>query len=118
VHEFGLAAQIVEQVVAESSRLGPGEKLTAVGLSVGVISGVDADALLFSLEAIAAGEGLSEIEFAVEKVPHRRRCPGCGRDFEVDVTAFESACPSCGSTGSVPIAGHELKIEYIEVEDQ
>ena len=47
-------------------------------------------------------------------VPARLLCPACAREWTLEEPDFR--CPSCGAPGVV-IAGRELELESIEVEE-
>jgi len=113
VHELGIAQSIVEAVRQEVLRHGGG-RVSRVGLKVGELSGVNADALRFSFEVTVQDTELTGAELAIEEVPLRFRCTRCETDFSS--VNFESVCPACGSVDTRPSGGDELQIVYLELE--
>ena len=111
MHELGIAAAILEQ--AQGAREGAG-RLARVGVRVGALSGVDPDALRFGFDVLARDADPQGIALDVERVEHRRRCESCG-DFESP--ELLAACPRCGSTGTTLLAGDELVLAWVEVEE-
>jgi hydrogenase nickel incorporation protein HypA/HybF len=117
MHEFGIASSIVDTVVAQSAGLVNGSRVVKVGVMIGDLSGVDVEALKFSFDAIVAGSDLAPLEIEIERRRHRRRCGDCHKEFDVDVMAFDARCPACANSNTEFLAGDELEILYLEVED-
>lgn len=114
MHELSIAQSIYETVLQEMER----RKLpaiSAVGVRVGALSGVLADALQFSFEAIIIDSPLAGCEFAIEELPVRGSCRNCGKAFVVK--DFRFCCPSCQSGQIEVTQGYELEIAYLEVEE-
>lgn len=117
MHEFGIARNIVETVTAESARLAPGSRVVAVGLRIGVLSGVEVESLSFCFQGIVADGQLDPLDLRVEQTPHMRHCRDCSSEFEVDVNSFIASCPRCGNRRTEFVCGDELEISYVEVEE-
>ncbi len=114
MHELSIAQSIVETVLQEMERRNLKE-VKAIGLRVGALSGVMAEALQFNYEVIVKETPLEHTRLEIEDVPVRARCRACGHRFEVREPFF--LCPGCGS-GDVEIqSGQELDIAYLEVEE-
>jgi hydrogenase nickel incorporation protein HypA/HybF len=117
MHEFGIANSIIDAVSAEVARIDNGARVVKVAVKIGDLSGVDAEALRFSFNAIVADTDLAPLELEIERLPHRRRCGDCSNEFEVDTTVFDAACPICGNVYTEFLAGAELDIDYLELEE-
>jgi len=113
VHELGIAQSIVEAVRQEVDRHGGG-RVSRIGLRIGELSGVNADALRFSFEVTVQDTEFTGAELAIEEVPLRFHCTRCDADFAS--VNFESVCPSCGSAATRASGGDELQIVYLELE--
>ena len=113
MHEIGIAATIIEAGQAEASRR-PGSKLLRIGVRVGVLSGVDNDALEFAFKALIAGTDLDLLEFEIERCQRRNRCRRCGLEFESPI--YEASCPQCASDDPLLVGGDELDIAFVELE--
>jgi hydrogenase nickel incorporation protein HypA/HybF len=95
MHEVGIANSILEAGHTEAARR-PGATLTGIGVRIGVLSGVDIDALRFAFECITA-----ETE-----------------DEKVVLSPFTDApCPRCHSTRTKFVSGDQLDIAFVEVEE-
>ena len=115
MHELGIASSIVDSVKAEAEKRS-GARLLAVGLRVGEVSGVNSDALEFCFHSLVRGTDLEPIRLDIERTARRHRCPGCSREF--DVVEYDPTCPDCGEFHTVLVAGDEMEIVYLEIEDQ
>jgi len=115
VHELGIARTIAETVERELSKSG-GRRPRRVGLRIGVLAGVEAEALQFAFEALIKDTILDGMTLEVESRPVSCRCSNCGDPFVVRDFVFD--CPRCGTTSTDCVGGRELEIAYLEVEDE
>lgn len=113
MHEIGIAAAIIEAGEAEALQR-PGSKLLRIGVRVGVLSGVDNDALEFAFKALVAGTDLDLLEFKIESCQRRNRCRKCSLEFESPV--YEASCPQCTSDDTLLVGGDELDLAFVELE--
>lgn len=114
MHELGIASSILDSVVKEAERR-PGTRILKVGLRIGELATVDVDALTFGWEALTKDTEWDGLGLTIEHVPRRQRCTICAHEF--DAPEFMTACPKCHDMLTVTIAGDELDIAYLEVEE-
>jgi len=114
MHELGIAQSILDRMKEESMRH-HGARVTKVGVRIGELSGVDPDSLSFGFEALSKETSLEGAALEIDFRRRRQRCSRCGCEFETD--AMLTACPDCGSLHTICIAGDELDIVFIELED-
>jgi hydrogenase nickel incorporation protein HypA/HybF len=114
MHELGIATSILEAVEKESRRH-PGARFQTVGLRIGELAGVDADALNFGWEAITRDTPWETLKLAIEQLPRKNRCQVC--EYEFAVRDYDVSCPRCKTFVTESISGDELDIAYIEVEE-
>jgi hydrogenase nickel incorporation protein HypA/HybF len=114
MHELSIAENILNTVRAEATRHGGG-RATKVGLRLGEFSGVEQDSLSFCFEALVKGSDLEPLELEIERVRQRNRCGRCETEF--DVVDFEIACPKCGALETRCVAGDEMQLTYLEMEE-
>jgi hydrogenase nickel incorporation protein HypA/HybF len=110
MHEVSVAGEIIRLVRKEMERRG-WEHLDEIGVSVGVLSGVDPEALSFAFEAVTAETDLSECRLAIDVVALEARCEPCGRTFAV--AEMEFRCPECGSVDIDVLRGQEMNITHL-----
>ena len=111
---MGIASSIVDTVTAEAQKR-PGTRLVAVGLRIGEVSGVSAEALDFCFQSLVKDTELEPVGLEIERSPRRHRCPKCGCEFVV--VDYDPTCPTCGEFSTALISGDEMEIVYLEVED-
>ena len=114
MHELSIASTILDRAKAASER-NSGARVTKIGLRIGEISGVDADALTFGFEALSKDTPFQGVVLEVEFCKRKQRCTACATEFAPE--GFSSVCPSCRSDASECIAGKELDVMFFELED-
>jgi hydrogenase nickel incorporation protein HypA/HybF len=115
LHELSIASSILETVRAElSSR--PGIRPTVIALRIGALSGVDAESLRFGFEALVRDTDYDPLRLEIELVPRRPKCIDCGCEYTV--VDNDSLCTNCQSPVAICVAGEELDIAYVEVEER
>jgi hydrogenase nickel incorporation protein HypA/HybF len=113
MHELGIAASILDSVQAETDRR-PGSHIHKVGVRIGELAGVDADALQFGFECLVKDTSFEPLELQIESVPRIQRCR-CGNEFRM--TDYDPRCPACGEFMTQCVSGEQLEITYMEVEE-
>ena len=114
MHELGIATSILESVQTAASR-NPGMHISKVGVKIGELAGVDADALQFGFECIIKGTEWEPLTLDIEWIPSVQRCTRCGHEFRM--ADFDPQCPKCGEFATQCISGEELDIAYMEVDE-
>jgi hydrogenase nickel incorporation protein HypA/HybF len=120
MHELSIASAILDRAKAVSEENGSA-RVTKVGVRIGEISGVEPDALRFGFEVLCKGTPMEAVVLEIEVCKRRLRCPHCSTEFEpetVDGMAVSTMiCPDCAGDDSVCVAGTELDVMFIELED-
>lgn len=114
MHELGIASSILDCVQTEAKKH-PGSHISKVGVKIGELSGVDADALQFGFECLVKDTEHEPLELAIEWIPRVQRCPQCQHEFRM--TEYDPQCPQCGEFMTVCISGEQLDIAYMEVDE-
>jgi hydrogenase nickel incorporation protein HypA/HybF len=112
MHELSIA----QAVVAIASRHAAGRQVHRVELRVGHLRQVVPSALQFAFELVSSGTALDGAELVIEEVPARGRCRACG--IETEMTAFPLQCSSCGGLDLELLAGEELLVDALELEEE
>ena len=112
MHEVSIASAIVT-VAAEHAA---GRRVTQVEVKIGRLRQVVPDALAFAFELATEETELAGAELVVEHVPARLRCRACGAETEAH--EFPFGCANCGSVDVTVVAGDELLVESLELEDE
>ena len=111
MHELSIA----EGVVAVVSRHAGGRRVCRVELKVGHLRQVVPTALAFAFELLTDGTPLAGAELVIEEVPARGRCRTCGA--ETTMTEFPLRCDACGGLDLEIVAGEELLVDALELEE-
>lgn len=114
MHEISLVASILDQLEEELAKR-PGSRFSKVGLRIGDLAGVDVDSLTFGFDALVKDTHWEPLALEIETVKRRQQCPRCKHEFEAE--HWSTACPACNEPATVTIAGEELQIAFIEVEE-
>jgi len=116
MHELSIAMSMVEMATEECLRLGA-ERVNALHLKLGLLSGVVKDALLFSYEIACDHTPLQGSRLLIEDVPVKVYCPNCNSEKTLDsIQLF--ACPACGALTPEVIEGRELLVVAMEIEER
>jgi len=114
MHEMSMAMSIVE-LVSEKARQAGAEKVTAIELEVGRLSGVMPEALSFCFAAAARGTPAEEARLDISEPAGEGRCRDCGLVFAVN--ALPGQCPECLGYAVGVAGGRELRVIAFSVED-
>lgn len=114
MHEVGIAASVLKAVRSEVA-LRPGSRACAVGLRIGELAGVDPESLRFGFDALVKDSDLEPLQLEVEYVARMQACLECEIEFAAD--RYTLACTGCGSLRTRCIAGDELDIAWIRMEE-
>ena len=112
MHELSIA----EAVVAIAEEHARGRRVTVVELKVGHLRQVVPSALEFSFELVAEGTVVEGARLEIEQVPVRVGCGACAAVS--GAVEFPLVCPSCGGLDVEVVAGEELSVESLELEDE
>ncbi len=115
MHELSIAYSLVS-AADEAARQAGVTCVEAVHLQLGAMSGVVAEALLFSYEIATKGTTLEGSELVIEELPVIVYCPTCQEQHQLDdIQRFR--CPMCDRpTGDIR-QGRELELISLEVRD-
>ena len=111
MHELSIA----EAIVTIAERHAAGRSVTKVEVRVGHLRQVVPTALEFAFELVSKGTVLDGAELALEEIPARGRCRDCGA--ETTMSAFPLACANCGALDMEILAGEELQVESLELDE-
>jgi hydrogenase nickel incorporation protein HypA/HybF len=115
MHELSIAQNIIEiihQYVPVIDRC----RVRSIATIVGEQSGVVAESLIFSYQAITASTELERSYLMIDVVPFSIECKNCGAVSNTEMGSMQ--CPACGELDSVITGGTELSVKEIELEDE
>lgn len=113
MHELSIAISIVDLAV-EQAKLASAKAVSEVELDIGVLSGIECEALEFAL-GVASKDTLLELtRFKINRVEPLAECPDCGYLYSPE--GMFSHCPECKKTGIRLIRGTEMQVKSLLVE--
>lgn len=112
MHELSIAMSMIEQIEEEAAK--HTGKVRSAQIKIGVLSGVDADALQFAWEIARAGTGLESTVLEIERIPLLVRCPVCGKTYSPEIQSL--FCPDCVTPAQDILAGRELELATLEID--
>jgi hydrogenase nickel incorporation protein HypA/HybF len=111
MHELSISGAVVDTVVAHAG----GRRVSTVTMTVGGFRQVVPDSLEFYFGIVARGTVCEGARLEQVFVPLRLGC-SCGAEWEPDMPVFR--CPACGGSAVDLLAGNELEVESIELEEE
>ena len=112
MHEATLAENIIKISldIAEKSHA---KKISAVGLKLGKMAGVEVEALNLSFEVLSRETPAENAKLIIEKIPIRAECNKCGKIFTLE--DFNFFCPECDGI-LILQSGRELLVDFVDCE--
>lgn len=113
MHELSIVLSIIDEIGDTAQARGLRD-IEVVHLKVGVFSGVDRDALLFSWGLACEGTPLERARLDIETVPLVIHCTVCGQDRNPP-SHYQIYCPKCETPSETIVSGRELEVVSLEV---
>ena len=110
MHELGITQTIVA-IAAEHAK---GAKVQRITLEIGKLSAIMPESVRFCFDVCSKGTVLEEAHLEIIEIPGLARCRQCGA--EVPLEQPFGIC-TCGSVELDLIAGQELRIKEMEIEE-
>jgi hydrogenase nickel incorporation protein HypA/HybF len=112
MHELSVASAVLNTAVKHAAQ----RPVSVVSLRVGRLRQVVPDSLRFYFEIVARDTICERAELRIAQIDVRLRCADCVCEWQPSILAFR--CPDCGASDVAVIAGEELEVDYIEVQEQ
>jgi hydrogenase nickel incorporation protein HypA/HybF len=112
MHELSIASSIADVALRHAR----GRPVSRVEVAVGHLRQVVPASLEFAFELVAQGTPLEGAELALHEIPAAGRCAACGAESRLD--GFPLNCRACGSGDVEIVAGEELRVESLDVEEE
>lgn len=112
MHELSLAQDIIE-TVKQNVSADELKKVREVVVEIGAFSGVVADSLKFSFEAITSGTELNDAVMKIVDIPFCLKCSDCGNETSTEIPML--LCSICGSANTQILSGDELRVKELKI---
>ena len=113
MHELSVALGLIEGIEDSAARDGF-DRVTAVHVRVGALSGIAPDALRFSWQLASAGTLAENSTLNVENVPLVVFCETCAAE-RTPPPSGGLTCPECAGICPTIVRGRELHLVAVEV---
>jgi hydrogenase nickel incorporation protein HypA/HybF len=114
VHELGITEEILKTTLSVADERNA-TRVNDVTISVGELTEVVEFALQFNWDVVTEDTIAEAATLTVRMVAPRSRCGQCGHEYDHDKWDF--TCPECGNMLVENIAGRELQIDSIDIEE-
>ena len=112
MHELSIATAVLNTAVDHAAE----RPVSAVGVRVGTLRQVVPDSLRFYFEIVARDTVCERARLELIETQARLRCLDCEHEWTPEWASFR--CAACASANVEVMAGEELLVEYIEVEEK
>jgi hydrogenase nickel incorporation protein HypA/HybF len=116
MHELSIAVSMVGRILEECEKRGD-PRVEAVYLRLGVLAGVDKDAVAFCYEIACEGTCLVGSRLVIETVPLLIYCEECNMEHTPE-SIYDIACPQCHGPAQKVLRGRELELAALEIADE
>jgi hydrogenase nickel incorporation protein HypA/HybF len=110
MHELGITQNIVAIIAAQAKNA----KVQRVKLEIGKLSAIMPEAIQFCFDICCEGTVLEGAKLEILEIPGLAKCRQCGTQIHLEQPF--GIC-DCGSVELDIIAGQELKIKEMEIEE-
>lgn len=110
MHELAITQSIVEAVCEVAGEA----RVVRVRLEIGNLSGVVTDSVRFCFDLCTRSTVLEGAQLQIHEVAARARCCECNTEFSAENSIVLCAC---GSANVEILAGHELRIKEVELQN-
>ena len=112
MHELSIVQNILE-IADQEVKKARAKKVDEIDLDIGILSGIEMDALLFAWEACIPDTVLEKANRNINRISAIAQCTDCNHQFETK--DYFAQCPACGDFLTELIKGKELKIKSLVV---
>ncbi|ETS93927.1 MULTISPECIES: hydrogenase maturation nickel metallochaperone HypA [Veillonella] len=113
MHEMSIAEGILD-IALDTLRQHEAKVVHSVQLDLGLMSGVEPDALLFCWDAVTKNTPAEGSRIEINTIPIEGRCLDCDRHFHV--ADYKFICPYCDSHFVQTVGGRELQVTSMDID--
>lgn len=112
MHEMSLVYRIID-IAQNHAVQNNAMKITKIVLTLGSMSGVMYESLMFSFNIAIQKTMLEEAEICVDKIPAKGKCQHCQHEYLL--SSLYDECPICRSKNPLILQGKEFAISSITI---
>ncbi|MDD2366966.1 MAG: hydrogenase maturation nickel metallochaperone HypA [Desulfuromonadaceae bacterium] len=106
---------IVQGIVEVCEKYAAGRRILSIDLEIGELSSIVPEAIEFCFEASTRETLLDGARLNILMLNGQGKCLDC--NFSFHLSELYASCQQCGSNRVQIVAGEELRVKEIEVED-
>ncbi|MGE5520406.1 MAG: hydrogenase maturation nickel metallochaperone HypA [Candidatus Dadabacteria bacterium] len=114
MHELSIAQSILSIAEAAAPKNNNAE-ITAIGLQIGELSGIEISSLEFALSVIKENTVLHNAKLNIEVIKGEAQCSICNAIFPMNSIGI--GCPTCGSYHVNITKGREMRVLNLLVDE-
>ncbi len=111
MHEMSITQGIIDLCLEHAG----GRRVHSLDVEIGKLSSAVPEAIEFCFEAISRETLLEGARLTIIRIPGLGRCEECGQ--ETPLEELYDPCRHCGSNRITIVAGEEMRVREIEVDD-
>lgn len=111
MHEMSITQGIIDLCLEHAG----GRRVNSLDVEIGALSSVVPEAIEFCFEACSRETLLEGATLNIFRISGTGHCQECGS--ETELTDLYGSCRHCGSSRVTIVAGEELRVREIEVDD-
>ena len=113
MHELSIVVNILE-IVENAAAEHRAKAVHEIEMEIGMLAGIEFDALEFAFENAPKSETLKNVKFKVHKIQPESRCMDCNHQFETH--EYSTPCPKCSSIRTELVKGNELRVMAFKID--
>jgi hydrogenase nickel incorporation protein HypA/HybF len=111
MHEMSITQGIIDLCQDHAS----GRRVLSLHVEIGELASAVPEAIEFCFEACSRDTALESARLIIIRIPGKGHCQDCQQDTAL--AELYGCCTHCGSHRITIVAGEELRVREIEVED-
>jgi hydrogenase nickel incorporation protein HypA/HybF len=111
MHEMSITQGIIDLCLEHAG----GRRIRSLDVEIGDLGSVVPEAIEFCFEACSRETSLEGARLTIIRIPGLGQCLDCGQ--ETPLTELYGSCRHCNSNRVTIVAGEELRVREIEVDD-
>ena len=113
MHEMSIAEGILD-IALDTMKQNDATVIHSIQLNLGLMSGVEPDALHFCFDAITKDTPAEGATLNINTIPIKGQCLDCDHEFMVQEYVF--VCQFCGGHTVQTVGGRELQVTSIDID--
>lgn len=115
MHELPVTQAILDTALRAARQAG-GQRILAIDLAIGELSGIVDDSVQFYFDILSQGTPAAGALLRFRRLPALAACHDCGNSYDV-TPPLAPFCPACGSLRVQVSGGRQFTLESIEIDD-